>query len=70
MAKSYRMQLVCPRMDYAKWIVLESVPISKEEIENTFYELDCPNHGLQRVKPLQAEEKRHFVRRRKKAKVT
>ena len=57
-------------MDYAKWIVLESVPISKEEIENTFYELDCPNHGLQRVKPLQAEEKRHFVRRRKKAKVT
>ena len=58
MAKSYRVELACPHMDHTEWVVMENLYLSLEGILNTQWEFDCPLHGTQHEKPLQAEEKR------------
>jgi len=58
MVKSYRVQLSCPHMDHAEWVVMENLYLSLEGILNTQWEFDCPVHGTQHEKPLQAEEKK------------
>lgn len=57
MIKSYRIQVACPHMDHAEWMVVETLPLSLAGVSNTYWEFDCPVHGPQRAKPLQAEEK-------------
>jgi len=58
LAKSYRVELACPHMDHTEWVVMENLYLSLEGILNTRWEFDCPVHGTQHEKPLQAEEKR------------
>jgi len=54
----YRVLLVCPHLDYRKWVLKENLPLSLSEVLNTKWEFNCPRHGPQREKPLQAEEKK------------
>jgi hypothetical protein len=44
-------------MDHTEWVVMENVYLSLDGILNTHWEFECPVHGMQREKPLQAEEK-------------
>jgi hypothetical protein len=44
-------------MDHTEWVVMENLYLSLEGILNTQWEFDCPAHGTQHEKPLQAEEK-------------
>jgi len=45
-------------MDHAHWVVMENLSLSLEAVLNTQWEFECPVHGTQHEKPLQAEEKR------------
>lgn len=56
--KSYRIQLVCPHMDHASWLVLEDIALSVTGVFNVLWDFDCPVHGQQAEKPLQVEETR------------
>jgi hypothetical protein len=58
MPKTYRVQLVCPHLDYAKWVLFEEPHLSLLAILDTQFTFSCPVHGFQFEKPLQAEEKR------------
>ena len=60
MVKSYRVQLVCRKMDHATWVVMENLSLSLARVLETVWVFDCPVHGPQREKPLQAEEKREL----------
>jgi hypothetical protein len=56
MAKTYQVQLVCHHEDHAPWVLMENLFLSLRGVLNTVWEFDCPVHGLQLHKPLQAEE--------------
>jgi hypothetical protein len=58
MPKTFRVQLVCPHMDYAKWVLFDDPNLSLTGILDTQFTFTCPVHGFQFEKPLQAEEKR------------
>lgn len=45
-------------MDHTEWVVMENVYLSLDGVLNTHWEFECPVHGMQREKPMQAEEKR------------
>jgi hypothetical protein len=55
---SYRVQLVCRHLDYAKWVVTGDPHLSLIGILDSRFSFNCPSHGPQYEKPLQAEEKR------------
>jgi hypothetical protein len=61
MPKTYRVQLVCPRLDYAKWVLFHDPNLSLTGILDTQFTFTCPVHGFQFEKPLQAEEKRDLL---------
>ena len=69
MVKSYRVQLVCRKMDHAKWVVMDNLSLSLAGVLETVWEFDCPVHGPQHEKPLQAEEKRELSRETTKCNV-
>src|SRR5712691_10886259 len=54
---NYRVLLVCRHLDHSKWVLMESLALSLPEVLDTEWDFDCPDHGPQREKPLQAEEK-------------
>jgi hypothetical protein len=58
--KSYLVLLVCPHMDRADWVTLESLYLSLEGVLNTEWEFNCPIHGVQHARPLQAETKENI----------
>jgi hypothetical protein len=60
MPKTYRVQLVCPYLDYAKWVLFEEPHLSLPGILDTQFTFTCPFHGFQFEKPLQAEEKKNL----------
>jgi hypothetical protein len=53
---SYRVQLVCRQMDYAKWMVTDAPFPSLTDVLDSRFAFSCPVHGLQYEKPLQAEK--------------
>jgi hypothetical protein len=60
LAKSYRVQLVCHHLNHTHWVLMEGLHLSLERVLDTLWEFDCPIHGSQRGKPLQAEERKEF----------
>jgi hypothetical protein len=44
-------------MDHTEWVVMENVYLSLDRVLNTRWEFQCPTHGIQNEKPLQAEER-------------
>jgi hypothetical protein len=58
MPRAYRVQLVCRHLDFAKWIVTDDPYLSLTAILDSRFAFNCPVHGPQYEKPLQAEEKR------------
>lgn len=53
---SYFILLVCPRCYRSKWLRLEGVESTANELLNTYWDFACPVHGPQHEKPLQVNE--------------
>jgi len=60
-ARGYYVYLVCPHCFRSKWVLKRDLALTLEEVFNTFWEFQCPVHGLLREKPLEASEKKRMV---------
>ena len=56
----YYICLVCPLCLTPQWRFCRCVPMTREEILDSLWTFDCPIHGLQAEKPLQASRKGSF----------
>lgn len=66
MARTFRIRLICPRLDHEEWMTKENIDQTLAQVLNASWEFRCPKHGLQREKPLEAFEKRPIPRPKKK----
>ena len=56
MAGNFYILLVCARCYRSKWLRLEGVKSTENDLLNTLWDFTCPVHGAQREKPLQVDE--------------
>ena len=57
----YHVQLVCPRCFRWGWTLKRRLPLNLEEVLNTAFEFECPEHGKLLEKPLVARAKRQLI---------
>jgi len=56
--RDYYIRFVCPHCFWSKWVLKRDLALRLEEVLNTFWEFECPEHGPLREKPLEASEKK------------
>ncbi len=54
MGRDYHVRFVCPECFRSRWVLKLDLHMTLDEVLNTFWELECPKHGLLREKPLEA----------------
>ena len=57
MGEDFYIQLVCPSCFRSKWVLVQELGVTRDDLLNTFWEFECPVHGSLREKPLQAQIK-------------
>ena len=57
MGEDFYLQLMCPSCHRSKWVLVQNLGVTRVDLLNTFWEFECPVHGLLREKPLQVHEK-------------
>lgn len=60
MGRDYYVCLVCPLCLFSQWFFHRDLEMTRDEVLNSFWTFECPVHGLQGEKPLQAHLRNTF----------